>query len=855
MGSQTNFVELAETKTLLKYKPALPNCKAVPNRSGQRIQALLSGVALLGLVIGGGSADAADFTVDTPTNAVNGGGGNPGNLGNGDTLTITDTGSIIRNGNAVVGTNDDNTIINNGTITTGGFNNDGIRVDDRNTISNTGAITTSGAVSQGITGDDENSIVNSGTIETSGVGSQGIRGGELNNVTNSGSIATTGGVGFGSIAHGIQVGDGSTVTNTGIITTDSFLADAIRANDDTIISNTGEIRTAGTFGDGIQADDRNIITNSGSIFGSAFDGGGIEVDDNNTIRNTGMITTEGNEGHGIFADVGNTISNAGSIVTNGEDANGVLAGNLNTVSNTGIINTSGENASGIEVDDDNVVRNFGTINTTGENGDGIDVNDDNTVSNSGFIRTSGDISDGIEADDRNFINNSGVVFTTGNGAEAIRVDDNNVITNSGKVVSAQDDAFELDNNNTLNLLAPSFVGGAFNLGTNTSLNIVTGPSHSVLWDFDPAQLAGGAPASLSGSVPWFYNTTTGQFATFDPTGLVASVENLIETTALISGTMSRRLDAGQLSLNGVTRGVGQASEGADAELDAGAFDKSGVWAQVMASRSSFDGGASTLDRETTLAGVAIGYDTNLDARTRIGVMGGYLNSQSEADSRFAHAFDNEKSGWFAAGYGRKSFGSLFVDVGLSAGISTDNETMRFVNDNLAPLGVSYAMGNSDSFWVSPEITIGSQIATSSKWTFSPTAKLRYAAEWFDGYTETGPSADANATVADRMIAFGEARLELAASRNVQFGGAMSALFTARGGALGRMSLGDDASTVTLLGITQDVGHEYADDFAVFGGLEASIAMTNALSLDLSSSATYGNEMTSVEGAAAVKVSF
>lgn len=190
------------------------------------------------------------------------------------------------------------------------------------------------------------------------------------------------------------------------------------------------------------------------------------------------------------------------------------------------------------------------------------------------------------------------------------------------------------------------------------------------------------------------------------------------------------------------------------------------------------------------------------------------------------------------------------------GINTGNETDRFVNDNLAPLGNSFAKADAgNSFWISPKITLGSQIHTASNWTLSPSAKLRYGAEWLKGFTETGPSADANAVVADRLVAFGEAKLEVSASRNFMLGDNLEGIFTARAGVSGRMSLGDDAATVTLLGITQDVPTFYEDGYAIYTALETSLHMSDAISLDLSTGGNFGAIQTNVQGAAALSVAF
>ncbi|MFK8035658.1 MAG: autotransporter outer membrane beta-barrel domain-containing protein, partial [Hyphomicrobiales bacterium] len=148
---------------------------------------------------------------------------------------------------------------------------------------------------------------------------------------------------------------------------------------------------------------------------------------------------------------------------------------------------------------------------------------------------------------------------------------------------------------------------------------------------------------------------------------------------------------------------------------------------------------------------------------------------------------------------------------------------------------------------------GSQIATSSSWTLSPTAKLRYAAQWLGGYTETGASPEANAIVSDRMVAVGEARLEVAASKALNFG--YHSIFTARAGGLVRSSLSDDGATVTMNGQTQEVSAFYEDNYAVFAGADLSMNVSETFSLDLSTSATYGNEMTNFQGTAGVKLAF
>lgn len=47
-------------------------------------------------------------------------------------------------------------------------------------------------------------------------------------------------------------------------------------------------------------------------------------------------------------------------------------------------------------------------------------------------------------------------------------------------------------------------------------------------------MAGGDPASISGDAPWFYNATTKQFATYDPSAFAGELDELGDMTSLLS---------------------------------------------------------------------------------------------------------------------------------------------------------------------------------------------------------------------------------------------------------------------------------------------------------------------------------
>ncbi len=686
-------------------------------------------------------------------------------------------------------------------------------------------------------------LVDTPTVITNGSAANILDGNDSLIITGDGAITTV-----PNDTYGVEAtGSFNSITNGGSIVTSGESSNGIQAVDQTIISNTGTIETHGLFSEGIEANEYTTIMNSGIIITRGDDAAAIYLRDHGMVINSGSIITYGSGGAaGIDAGDDHIVINSGLIETRG-GGDGVNVGADSKVTNTGVIRVYEDNGSAIQLGDDSQGFNSGAIVTFSNGAKGIRSFSGTIFTNSGSIRTYGDNARAIDGQSSNTIINSGLLFTAGLNSAAIDTTADSTVTNSGKIVAAQYNSIQFHNGGgTLNLLAPSFIGGEIDLDTGVEINITTGPSHSTLWDFSTGTLTAGDP-TIGGTVPWFYNSSTKQFATFDPSVLAAKTETLIDRTALISAAMQRRLEHSQQSMEG------EGSHGL--EQNTGSFDKSGAWLQVMASKSQYEGGGTTLDRDIQLGGFAVGYDANHDKDTRFGVMAGYIDGRSEAAGRWSKSFESSSSGLFAAGYGRKSFGRIFVDLGLSAGIGTDNETKRFVNDNLAALGESHATGDPGvSFWISPEIAIGTEISTLSNWTFNPSVKLRYAAEWFGGYTETGPSADANATVDDQIIAFGEARLELAASRYVTFGNSVSALITARGGALGRTSFGEDA-TITLLGVTQDISDFYEDSFAIFAGLDARFAVSDRLNLDLSTSTTHGNDMTNVQGAAALGVAF
>ena len=171
------------------------------------------------------SLSAGDSLTITDSGSINVTGDNTkGVSATGGANTISNSGTITTDGSrgsdAIAAREGSNTIINNGAISTQGNSSRGIFASgNQNTITNTGAITTVNSAGIRTNLGNQNIIVNSGAITTSGPGSLGILAtGNSNNISNSGSITTTGVADGATSADGIYSdGNSNTVTNSGSV--------------------------------------------------------------------------------------------------------------------------------------------------------------------------------------------------------------------------------------------------------------------------------------------------------------------------------------------------------------------------------------------------------------------------------------------------------------------------------------------------------------------------------------------------------------------------------------------------------------------------------------------------------------
>ncbi len=745
---------------------------------------------------------------------------------------VDNYGSINTTGNDASGIYAEigNRVKNYGSISTTGNKASGIYSFD-GTVDNYGSISTTGDAAWGIVFDGENnSVKNYGSIDTEGKKALGIGAQDNNTVYNFGSVSTT-----GDDAGGIAANNNNRVYNFGSISTEGKSSSGningawgIYAETNNMVYNYCSISTEGELAYGINARDNNTVYNYGSIRTTGNDATGIVFDGENTVYNYCSISTTGDNAGGIDANYSNTVYNYGSISTTGNDAIGIFVnGENNAVHNYGFISTTGDNAAAIKAGFNNTVYNYGLIDTKGHLAWGIFARENNTVYNYGSISIEGDNVAGIFAETNTVLYNHGSINTTGDNATGIFAGNTNTVDNYGSVVSEQSDSFHFKGSgNTLNLNAPSFIGGRIDLGTNTALSISSGPSHSILWDLSTGTMEGGGP-TLLGDVPIFYNAGTQQAATFDPTAIAAGSDMLADISGNVSLLILSRLES---------------CRGCD----------DGWWMSGFGSTANYEGKAAALDYDFSHGGFALGYDRSVSSDLSLGILAGHGWSWFDANSRFAESWDNTSNGWFAALYGRKTLGNVFITMALSGGMLNHSDN-RFVNDNLAPLGVSSAKASYDSWWLSPEAAIGIELGGSpvNGWTWTPAVRIRYATQWIEGYTETGPSA-ANAVLDSRNVDMLEGRLELAATKQL---GDIARL-TGRIGWLNRTSPGDESVSIIMIGETTTVPFSSDDHNIGYLGAEMHFDLSKAVSLDvIGEAAVIGPDMSLLRGAAVLSACF
>jgi hypothetical protein len=522
-----------------------------------------------------------------------------------------------------------------------------------------------------------------------------------------------------------------------------------------------------------------------------------------TIVNSGTINTSGGF-NGIRNTSGasnTTIINSGTINT--PDAVGIFSNfsNFNTIINSGTIDAGASTGWGIYNSnaDFSTIINSGTINAGNI---GIrNSSNSNTVINSGTINTrNGFFDEGISnIGNLNTVINSGTINTiSGNSGTGIRNNGNlNTITNSGKIIS-ETAIRSSGQDNILNIEPQSYIGGAFNLdtkfGASTTVNINTGPSHSILYNLANTDIT----PTFSGSEPGFFKSSTSQAATYDPSGF--------------KGTMN---ELGDLTNNLSRAGLNNLSNLKDKQFQLATFG----------GKLKHDGdNASTLAQQINQRGVSGSYNFKPQGNVNLNIIAGYVSGNISVDSRFAKSYDIDSEGPFAGLLGVYNTDLALINFGLTAG-KLKHKNDRFVNDNTITDGASQATASYHSTFFAPQIGISKNF-NSDNIIYKPSANVRYNIQSVDGYTETGTNG--NATIKSYTTGVLESNIEIAATKLFNTNS-----YTIKTGYLNRQSMGDNNTSVTMIGQTNSISFGDKSNNIYYTGVGADLNLANfKLSFDL-----------------------
>ena len=222
-----------------------------------------------------------------------------------------------------------------------------------------------------------------------------------------------------------------------------------------------------------------------------------------------------------------------------------------------------------------------------------------------------------------------------------------------------------------------------------------------------------------------------------------------------------------------------------------------VWARGFAGKRVQDADGVLSRTDNQFYGGMLGADWQAGSDWRLGLFAGGGEAKRSLD---LNAGETRSTLVFGGAYARTRVANAFLHLAVQGGHS-GNDTRRQINNNLAAGGIETATASFSGWYVTPEAYFGIDhvlgIWGGAAYTLTPSLRVRYLYASFDGYTETGSTA--NLTVGSRSVQDFEERGELKFNRTQTFGATAVIATSIYGGVLAVQRVGDTTVDAALLG--------------------------------------------------------
>jgi outer membrane autotransporter protein len=358
---------------------------------------------------------------------------------------------------------------------------------------------------------------------------------------------------------------------------------------------------------------------------------------------------------------------------------------------------------------------------------------------------------------------------------------------------------------SLTLGAGSKLIGGLGLGGGADLINFIGGNHNLtftLGDLTSAIFTGSSiPYAVSGD----------RAAAIDPTSFAANTSMLQSTTRVISSLapdfVTASNDEKPLAVfsyapspvatnipEGMMAYVGDAPLKSQTMMSA---DGTGLWSAGFAGQSEAKAEGNLAGFRNSYYGGAIGIDRPVDAKHRYGAFLGGISGASKIALNYG---DTDTHMGFVGVYARYSSGASFVKVGLQAGYGNNASTRR-TNNNLLASGVETATSSFNTWYVSPDISVGHTFALGrfldGDVSLTPTGQIRTLYGSFGSYSEAGGTD--NLRIGGHTVQSVEEQLTFKLSHVSTQPSGLRFKLDLIGGVLGTQRLSGGALTGNLLG--------------------------------------------------------